>query len=65
MIIKLILFAAGIISLLVLFLFQNALTKPIYNKMSNMWQDDTQGRTLANYIVWFMTLIGFLLGLYI
>ncbi len=65
MIVKVILFATGIISLLVLFFFQNALTKPIYNKMSNVWQDDAQGRALANYIVWFMTLIGFLLGLYI
>jgi hypothetical protein len=59
MILKIILFVVGIVTLLVLFFFQNALTKPIYNKMSNVWQDDVEGRQIANFIVWIMVIIGF------
>jgi uncharacterized membrane protein len=58
-----ILFIAGIITIIVLFMLQNAFTKPVYNKMSNVWQDDEEGRQIAHFIIGAMIFIGFLLGL--
>lgn len=45
-----------------LFLIHNAMTKPIYNKISNVWEDDPQGRRFANITLVFMLLIAFYLG---
>lgn len=58
-----ILFLAGILAIIVLFLLQNAFSKPIYNKMSNVWQDDQEGRQIAHLMIIGMIIIGFLLGL--
>ena len=44
------------------FLLHNALTKPIYNKMSNVWQDDPVGRQYANVLLGIMLTIAFYLG---
>ena len=63
MILKAILFVAGLLAIAVLFLLQNAFSKPIYNKMSNVWQDDTEGRQIAHMMIGAMVIIGFLLGL--
>lgn len=58
-----ILFIAGIITIAVLFFLQNAFSKPIYNKMSNVWQDDQEGRQIAHFMIGAMIVIGFLLGI--
>jgi cytochrome c biogenesis protein CcdA len=58
-----ILFIAGIITIIVLFMLQNAFSKPVYNKMSNVWQDDEEGRQIAHFIIGAMVVIGFLLGI--
>jgi len=58
-----ILFIAGIITIIVLFMLQNAFSKPVYNKMSNVWQDDEEGRQIAHFMIGAMVVIGFLLGL--
>jgi uncharacterized membrane protein len=63
MILKGILFIAGIITIAVLFFLQNAFSKPIYNKMSNVWQDDQEGRQIAHFMIGAMIVIGFLLGI--
>lgn len=49
----------------VLFLVHNAMNKPIYNKMSNVWEDDPQGRQYANMTLIFMMIISFIMGLMI
>ena len=53
---------AGTLIIGFLFLIHNAMTKPIYNKMSNVWEDDPQGRKFANITLVFMLLIAFYLG---
>ena len=58
-----ILFITGIITIAVLFFLQNAFSKPIYNKMSNVWQDDQEGRQIAHFMIGAMIVIGFLLGI--
>lgn len=63
MMLKGILFIAGIITIIVLFMLQNAFSKPVYNKMSNVWQDDEEGRQIAHFIIGAMVVIGFLLGI--
>ena len=51
MIIKLIAFIVGLIVLGFLFLVNNAMSKPLYNKMSNIWEDDPVGRKYANITI--------------
>lgn len=58
-----ILFIAGLCCIGILFLLQNAFSKPIYNKMSNVWQDDQEGRQIAHLMIIAMIVIGFLLGI--
>jgi len=52
----------GIIIIGFSFLLHNALTKPIYNKMSNVYEDDPTGRQYANLLLVIMLLIAFYLG---
>ena len=63
MMLKGILFICGLLGIGILFLLQNAFSKPIYNKMSNVWQDDQDGRQMAHIMVVAMIVIGFLLGI--
>lgn len=58
-----ILFIMGILSIVILFLLQNAFSKPVYNKMSNVWQDDQEGRQMAHIMIVAMIVIGFFLGI--
>jgi len=62
---KAILFVVGLITIAVLFLLQNAFSKPVYNKMSNVWQDDSEGRQIAHLMIGAMVIIAFLLGILI
>ena len=55
-------FIAGILVIGFLFLVHNAMTKPIYNKMHNMWHDDPEGRKIANITLVVMLFIAFYLG---
>jgi len=57
-----IIFIIGIIVIGFLFLVHNAMTKPIYNKMHNMWHDDPEGRKIANITLVVMLFIAFYLG---
>jgi Na+(H+)/acetate symporter ActP len=57
-----IIFIAGILVIGFLFLVHNAMTKPIYNKMHNMWHDDPEGRKIANITLVVMLFIAFYLG---
>ncbi len=65
MMLKAFLFIAGIATIGILFLLQNAFNKPIYNKMSNVWQDDEEGRQIAHLMIGGMIIIAFFLGLLI
>lgn len=55
-------FIIGVLVLGFLFLVHNAMTKPIYNKMHNMWHDDPEGRKIANITLMVMLFIAFYLG---
>jgi len=63
MMIKLIAFILGLIALGFLFLVNNAMSKPLYNKMSNVWEDDPIGRKYANTTTIAMMFISFFMGL--
>ena len=57
-----VIFIIGILVIGFLFLVHNAMTKPIYNKMHNMWHDDSEGRKIANITLVVMLFIAFYLG---
>ena len=63
MILKGILFIIGIVFLGFLFLVHNAMSRPIYNKMHNVWEDDPLGRKYSNMTIIFMLFIAFVIGL--
>jgi hypothetical protein len=65
MILKGLLFVAGLVMIIILFFLQNAFSKPVYNKMSNVWQDDEDGRQMAHLMIAAMILIAFLLGYFL
>jgi len=58
-----VIFIIGVLIIGFLFLVNNAMSKPIYNKMSNVWEDDPTGRKYANMTIVVMLIISFVLGL--
>lgn len=57
-----IIFIIGVLVIGFLFLVHNAMTKPIYNKIHNVWDDDPEGRKIANITLTVMLFIAFYLG---
>lgn len=53
-------FAIGCIAMF--WIIINAMTRPIYNKIHNMYIEDEKGRAIANYTIAAMILVSFLLG---
>jgi hypothetical protein len=53
-------FAIGILAFF--WIVINAMTRPVYNKMHNMYQDDEKGRAIANWTIFAMIIVAFLLG---
>jgi hypothetical protein len=41
----------------------NAMNKPVLNRIHNYYEDDTEGRHIANMIIGIMLVLAFLLGL--
>jgi len=61
--IKGIIFIIGVLVLGFLFLVNNAMSKPLYNKIHNVWEEDPEGKKYANITLMFMLIISFLLGI--
>ena len=53
-------FAVGAIAMF--WVIVNAMTRPVYNKMYNMYVEDEKGRAIANYTIAAIILVSFLLG---
>jgi Na+(H+)/acetate symporter ActP len=58
-----ILFIIGLTTLGFLFLINNAMSKPLYNKMHNVWEEDPEGKKYANMTLVVMLFIAFFMGL--
>ena len=63
MIAKGVVFIIGVIIIGFLFLVNNAMSKPIYNKMHNVWEEDPEGKKYANLTLIIMLFIAFFLGI--
>ena len=63
MILKGILFIFGVLVLGFLFLVNNAMSKPLYNKIHNVWEEDPEGKKYANITLVVMLLIAFFTGM--
>ena len=57
-------FLVGSIIIAVLFVVQEMFNKPIYNKYSNVYEEDEYGKTISRFIIIMMILIAFLLGVF-
>jgi Na+(H+)/acetate symporter ActP len=62
MILKGIMFIFGVLVLGFLFLVNNAMSKPLYNKIHNVWEEDPEGKKYANITLVVMLLIAFFTG---
>ena len=56
----LVLLLVGVIA--ICWVMANAFSKPILNKMMNYYEDDTEGRQIANMLIGVIVLISFLVG---
>ena len=63
MILKGIMFIFGVLVLGFLFLVNNAMSKPLYNKIHNVWEEDPEGKKYANLTLIVMLFIAFIMGL--
>jgi hypothetical protein len=63
MILKGIMFIFGVMVLGFLFLVNNAMSKPLYNKIHNVWEEDPEGKKYANLTLTVMLFIAFFMGL--
>ena len=46
-----------------LFVVHNAMSRPLYNKMHNVWEEDPEGKKYANITLIVMLLIAFFTGM--
>ena len=53
-------FAVGMIA--IFWIIINAMTRPVYNKMYNMYVEDEKGRAIANWTIAALILVSFLFG---
>ena len=51
--------------ILLLWLVANAMSKPIFNKMSKNFEFDSTGNIIANYCIFIIIIMSFLIGLWI
>jgi hypothetical protein len=59
---KILLAAFAIGAIAMFWIIVNAMTRPIYNKIYNMYVEDEKGRAIANWTIAAMVLVSFLLG---
>ena len=57
----LVLILLGVIA--ICWLMANAFSKPILNRMHNYYEDDKDGRHIANFFIGLIAFISFLIGL--
>ena len=60
--IKLLSLILGLNALAFFWIVINAMTRPVYNKMHNMYEDDEKGRAIANCTIAALIIVSFLLG---
>ena len=53
-----------LLAIMSMFVLQDKLRKPIYNKMYNVWNEDTESIIIANIIIIIMLFFSFLLGFF-
>jgi hypothetical protein len=56
-------FAVGIIAMF--WIVINAMTRPVYNKMYNMYIEDEKGRAIANWTIGALIIVSFLFGYFL
>jgi hypothetical protein len=57
-----IIFMLGVSTLAFFWIVINAMTRPIYNKVYDMYHEDEKGRVIANWTIAAMIIVSFLLG---
>lgn len=63
MILKAIWISIFISVLIILFYIHKNYTKPVYNKIHNVWEEDPDNTEFANGILLIMLIIAFIIGL--
>lgn len=53
---------SGIVAILILMKIHYTITKPVFNKMYNMWEEDKHTKEISTVLIIGMIIIGFLMG---
>lgn len=61
---KLAIYIMTLLAIMSMFILQDKLRKPVYNKMYNVWNEDTESIIIANIIIIIMLFFSFLLGFF-
>jgi hypothetical protein len=61
---KLAIYIMTLLAIMSMFVLQDKLRKPVYNKMYNVWNEDTESIIIANIIIIIMLFFSFLLGFF-
>ena len=61
--IKGIVFILSVLIIGFLFVVHNAMSRPLYNKIHNVWEEDPEGKKYANITIVVMLLIAFFTGM--
>lgn len=61
--IKGIVFILSVLVIGFLFIVHNAMSRPLYNKIHNVWEEDPEGKKYANITLVVMLLIAFFTGM--
>ena len=61
--IKGIVFILSVLVIGFLFLVHNTMSRPLYNKIHNVWEEDPEGKKYANITLVVMLLIAFFTGM--
>ena len=61
---KLAIYIMTLLAIMIMFVLQDKLRKPVYNKMYNVWNEDTESIIIANIIIIIMLFFSFLLGFF-
>jgi hypothetical protein len=57
------LYLVGCIIIAFLFILQDTFGKPIYNKASNVYEDDEHGRIISRFLIIIIICLSFFMGL--
>ena len=62
--VKIIIYTVCFLLLILMFLFQDAFNKPIYNSVLDTYEEDEYGKSISRFFITLMIILAFFMGLF-